>query len=188
MKKPAPLSHGAGEMDENTSSTVRVLDRSEPKQRTWRPLGPLHQALCAGAVTRIEQLGVSLNWCDDAAGLQDGFTAKLLSPNAPNGRGGTIESWDLLFTALDTALHGKRFDVDIVTVGGAGTSMRAAPRSADPNAVARQILHWRYSKFYRAIGAKGGHALADKYDIETRKRWARKAARARWAKSKERKS
>jgi hypothetical protein len=60
----------------------------------------LYRTLIDQIQDRITHVGWTMERCDDAAGLQDGYTAKLLHPDTPSGRMARWETLQLLIDAL----------------------------------------------------------------------------------------
>jgi hypothetical protein len=60
----------------------------------------VYLALIAAFSRRKRELDWSFWNLDDAAGLQDGYGAKMFNPNSPNGRQSTWPMFDLAYQAL----------------------------------------------------------------------------------------
>lgn len=60
------------------------------------PATSIYVAVASELHARIRRLGVTMWECDDGAGLQDGYTAKLLHPDTPSGRQARWETLQLL--------------------------------------------------------------------------------------------
>lgn len=73
------------------------------------PATALYKATVAQIRVRIKELGLTMWQCDDKAGLQDGYTAKLLNPDTPSGR---QAGWDTLQLLVD-ALWPDGFEIEM---------------------------------------------------------------------------
>jgi hypothetical protein len=56
----------------------------------------------------------------------------------------------------------------------------------DPNAPARAIRHWRHKRHFQELGKKGAAGYVAKVPPSRRSTFARRAARARWRRARER--
>lgn len=64
------------------------------------PATALYLAVTAQIHARIRRLGITMARCDDLSGLQDGYTAKLLHPDAKSGRQANWATLQLLMDAV----------------------------------------------------------------------------------------
>jgi hypothetical protein len=114
--------------------------------------------------------GLSMAQVDDLAGTQDGFYAKMLYPDAPNGR---QSRWETVQDVAD-ALFGRGFAVQMTASEGAVLSVQSIDKGASSNALKNR--HWRHSKHFAELGALGAAARLIKIPAEMRSKIARKAA------------
>jgi len=93
---------------------------------------PLYRAICRALQQRIIEVNVTLEECDDLAGVQDGYTAKMLNPDTFSGRQG----WQTIQWLVDALYPG-------------GVKVMLLPGSQED----QQIIHRRVRKRREAIGA-----------------------------------
>lgn len=79
---------------------MRAHWRTPRPDTTRKPATHLYLAIARALDSRIRSLRWTMQECDDRAGLQDGFTAKLLHPDSPNGRQSQWPTVQLLVDAL----------------------------------------------------------------------------------------
>lgn len=100
--------------------------------------------------------GISMAQVDDLAGTQDGFYSKMIYPDAPTGR---QSRWETVQDVAD-ALFGRGFAISIVHEKGLAPSALGVDKGASSNAL--QNRHWRHTRHFQTLGAKGGRARFDK--------------------------
>jgi hypothetical protein len=138
----------------------------------------------------IRALGLTMQQCDDCAGTQDGYVAKMLHPDTPSGR---QARWETLQLVLDAVYPGG-FRLRLQPVVGMA-AIRASlnrklshggqmlsglsinEREAGKGLLGRVALR----DLAREAGRKGGIARRARLTQRQRHRIARRAARARWA-------
>jgi hypothetical protein len=167
-------------MNDGEAAAVTSEGRLPAKRK---PATAIYLALVTALERRIRAVGLTMQECDDAAGLQDGYCAKLLHPDTPSGR---QANWPML-QLLCTAVYPEGFTL----------SIKPAP-SRDPLLLKRLSStrrkrgsghHQRYVDYLEMSRRGGLHShqvRMAKYSAEDRKRIARKAARARWSGAKTR--
>jgi hypothetical protein len=136
---------------------------------------PLYRML----MMELERRRVALGWpmwkLDDKAGTQDGYYAKMLYPDTPTGRQARWETVQLVVDALFPE------GIRQVTLEPENDALLTAPsidKGRDTGAL--MVRHWRHSKHFRELGAKGGRAYAEKVSPHRRSAIARRGAQARW--------
>lgn len=111
-----------------------------------RPMGvaPFYLAVVSQIHTRIRRLGIPMWKCDDLSGLQDGYTAKLLHPDAPSGR---QARWDTLQLLID-AVYPDGYEVII--------RPRDAAKAAKLEPSSNEVVDARVRSIMAMMGRKGG--------------------------------
>ncbi len=132
---------------------------TDGKNRT-RPSTAIYRILMMEFERQRLALGISMAQVDDLAGTQDGYYAKMLYPDTPLGR---QARWDTVQDVAD-ALFGRGFSVQMMASEAVGVSAPTLEKGASANALKNR--HWRHSKHYAEIGAKGGAARAKKLTKE----------------------
>ncbi len=151
-----------------------------PSTRRVEPSPLLARNLGAEANRLRSLLGMSQREVDDRAGIADGLFGKLLNPDGPNGRPGTLRTWDEVLHAI----CGGPYTIEIRPVTEIASAVPIG--SVDPNAPARMIRHWRHTAHFRSLGRLGGQAAALSTTREQREAWGREGALKRWHRVKER--
>jgi hypothetical protein len=144
----------------------------------------LHEALRA----RCSELNISRETLDNVAGLQEGYSAKLLGPH-PQGSMRVLgrQSLGLVLGALG---------VELIMVEKPGVIARLRERvmyglqERDKSAVRQKDTkpdrmnggNTAISRYFAALGAMGGKARLTKISKKRRKQIARDAINARWRK------
>jgi hypothetical protein len=151
-----------------------VTDAALADVRVFAPVGSLddvREALRA----RFDEMEVARTVIDDAAGLQEGYAAKLL---AGLKRFGDIS----LFPMIQTA--GLR--LALIEDPDAASRLQALPKRVQHavrcRPVGKALMKAARPAVLRELGAKGGRAAMAKLSPEQRREFARQAARARWGK------
>jgi hypothetical protein len=149
-----------------------------------RRAGAHATALYRYIVHEVERRRIELGWpmwkVDDKAGTQDGYFAKIIHPDTPTGR---QARWEILQLVVD-ALFPNGFRV---TLEPEKDAMLGVPSiGKGQNTGAAMIRHWRHSRHFRELGAKGARAYVEKVSPRRRSAIARRAARARWARQRAR--
>lgn len=135
----------------------------------------LYRALAGAFELRIVERGLTMQACDDGAGLADGHCAKLLHPAAPSGRQGSWFCLDLLARLLYPA----GYDIRVIPRDADTSPYRQArpPRELAADLVSRRNLRCRLAEEF---GRVGGRVRSQKLSPERRREIAAIAARARW--------
>ncbi len=157
---------------------------------------PLYESLVWELRKQILDLGITMQQADDVAGLQNGYLGKALHASAPSGR---QAGWQLLQYLVDAIFAGG-FKLTIKPVLPIGEIREAINRklavqgdklsgvssieSARLRGMAGKMAIRDYSRF---AGRKGGQVRSERLSPAKRKAIARKAARARWSVSRNRK-
>jgi hypothetical protein len=135
------------------------------------PATGIYQAIIGQLHARIRRLGVPMWVCDDRAGLQDGYTAKLLHPDTPSGRQARWETLQLLIDAM----YPEGFVLTIRPRRG-----ETKPFQKNPNKITDQRVRSVLMALGRQGGIKSGEARA-KLPPEQRKKLGAAARKVRWA-------
>ena len=178
MKKSPRRSGGEGTTQSLPcdNETLLPLKPAKPQRTTPRPKAkpPKFARDLAHLVRqRIAETGRSLAQVEERSGLNDGHLAHLLTPDSPTGRAGSIYTWDLILSATFTPNY------RLVVIPD--DSQLTLPSIETTDHHLKQIRHWRLSKYFRDMGARGGFATARRHGPEFTKERAQRAARARWA-------
>lgn len=139
----------------------------------------LYRSLMEVIERRRGELGLAMAAVDDLAGTQDGYYAKMIYPDTPSGRQARWETVDLVVQAL----FGREFSIDLG--GNNGAMLSRVSMTVDVNEKARQIRHWRHSRHFKNMSAKGVIARQVKLSPAKRRSIARKAAKTRWKRARE---
>lgn len=139
----------------------------------------IYRSLMEVIERRRSELGLSMAAVDDLAGTQDGYYAKMIYPDTPSGRQARWETVDLVVQAL----FGREFGIDL-SGNNAGMLSRGSIQH-DVNEKSRQIRHWRHSRHFKNLSAKGVIARQIKLSPAKRRSIARKAAKTRWKRARE---
>lgn len=128
---------------------------------------------------------------DDLSGLQDGYTAKILHADGPNGRQAT---WPIM-NLLVSALLPDDYEIFIQEKNPANPGANACRKTGKLRrgkflSMAASVVLRRNLRHQIAteMAAFGGRARAKALTPERRRQIAQKAAAARWAKPRESKS
>jgi hypothetical protein len=150
------------------------------------PLGPpircyddLHRILRE----RAEALNVSRNVLDDAAGLQNGYTSKILSPR-PTKRLGAL-SMGLLLQALGLKLVAFEDDAALAKIKPMLPQREAIPGDKRAYAWGKAGTVTVSRRWVKRMAQKGGFARARALTPAQRRSSARRAALVRWKNIKE---
>lgn len=151
---------------------------------------PFYLAVIWELRKHIIELGATMKQCDDVSGNMDGYTAKMLHPEAPSGR---QAQWRTLQNLVDS-LYPFGFEIRIRPKGSnneiravfdrklAKNSDKLSGLSRVQKEANRGLLgHMPLRDLARDAGRKGGLARAQNQTPNQRARLARKAAKARWA-------
>jgi hypothetical protein len=126
---------------------------------------------------RADELSLSRTSIDDLAGLQDGYSSKLLAPN-PGKRLGPL-TIGLLLPALGMKLVAVEDEEALVKIRS-----RTSPRNEKAVRMlavyAGRGKHLISKRFLRSIAPLGARGYMRKVSPERRRWIARNAARARW--------
>lgn len=124
--------------------------------------GGLHAALRA----RVEELGVTLDSVDRAAGFTTGYASKLLAPSKIK-RLGTMSRWALIgalgcsmVLIVDEKATARLFELERVLGLSRQKLRRRAPSVLRSNGVHRNKPNYVTRRFLREIGRMGGLACA----------------------------
>lgn len=134
------------------------------------PATGIYHAFISQIHTRIRRLGIPMWECDDRSGLQDGYTAKLLHPDAPSGRQARWDTLELLMSAL--------YPEGYVLTIRPRKEMKAFKRSRNP------IVDQRVRSICMALGREGGLKSGEvraALPAEQRKKLGEAARKVRWA-------
>lgn len=153
--------------------------KTENKNRV-RPATQVYCKFVSAIEARRVELSLPMSQVDDLSGVQDGFFAKLVRPDAPNGRQSRWETLELVVQAL--------FGTDYVIEIKPSNHVPPKPRPTrspspvgDPNR-----LHWRHQRLlnelFSELGRRGGEARA-KIGTEKLSAIGRKGAKSRWRKA-----
>lgn len=126
---------------------------------------------------QIMARGLTMQECDDLSGNQDGHTAKLLHPETKSGRQG---DWETL-ERLAIAVYGRGFKLRMAS---AKPIMLSGPSTIEKMAGRNPTGRIAIRDFARFAGQRGAKARNASLKPEQRSKIARKAARARWQRSK----
>ena len=135
----------------------------------------IYRALMVAVEARRLELGLSMDRVNDLAGLQDGYFAKMIYPDTPSGR---QAQWATVDLAME-ALFGKGYDVFVVSNSESKRSAVSLDKGASTNALKNR--HWRHSRHFSDLGARGGAATAKASSSKKRSMRARKASKAFWS-------
>jgi hypothetical protein len=124
--------------------------------------------------TRFDALEIARTTIDDAAGLQEGYSAKLLA--GLKGFGPTT-----LFPMLETAGLRLALVEDPEALERARKLEKRVAQAVRCRAVGMATLKAARPVVLRELGAKGGRATMAKRTAETRRALAQAAANARWS-------
>lgn len=124
-------------------------------------------AIIAAVDRRIRALRWTMQECDDRAGLQDGFTAKMLHPDKPSGRQAQWATLDLLMQALWPG----GFKVTFSPVGD------TIPALAGKPVPARKGMYVPTPEMAREMGKKRWEGVSKSEHSEL----SRRAVMARWS-------
>jgi hypothetical protein len=155
------------------------MPEQAPPPRAVTPVSPgvtpLYRAVIRAVSFRIRALGLTMGRVDELSGVQDGYCAKALHPDAPSGRQSRWETLQLIIDALYPE--------------GLSVTLKANPVKSGKhlNRLSRQsashVISLGRRIDVREAGRRGGLAsLAvrmTKHSPEQRSAIARKAARAR---------
>lgn len=122
-------------------------------RRAWGDIPWAYHAMCREIRRHLKRRRWALWKLDDAAGLQDGYSSKMLTPTSPTGR---VAGYDLLDLAF-TALVGRGYRILIVPADFKADLRREADRTgvqalldeqedAEAERVARLIDEAAYTK------------------------------------------
>jgi hypothetical protein len=153
-----------------------VTTASDGGNRT-RPCTAIYRTIMVEFERQRLSRGLSMAQVDDLAGTNDGYYAKMLYPDTPNGR---QARWETVQDVGD-ALFGRDFVIQINGVKTLMPSMPGIDKGASSNAL--QVRHWRHRRHFQTLGALGAKAQHAKRSPEERSKAARKAAKARWKKA-----
>jgi hypothetical protein len=162
-----------------TTEPTRQTDAPERHLGVVRTYDDLHRLLRE----RAEALNVSRNVLDDAAGLQNGYTSKILSPR-PTKRLGAV-SMGLMLQALGVKLLAVEDEEALakirpmLTPREISVGVRAVMRRNGRHARKNNEVSLRH---LRRIAPTGGEARALALSPAQRRSSARKAALIRWRK------
>lgn len=135
-----------------------------------------YEDLCAGFRARIDQLNATFADIDELAGMADRHTSKLLSPSQIRRFG--LKSLNKMM---------KHLKVELWMMPIPGELPRITPRSRPAAVLAVNVGRGKHllmsKRFLRKIAGRGGDMRAHNLTPRRRRTIARKAARARWAKS-----
>lgn len=98
-----------------------------------RTVPKLYRAVVLALAGRIVQCGLTMEQCDDRSGVQDRYTAKLLHPDAAQGR---VAGWETLQCLMDV-LYPHGVEVVFVPLAPGAHDPAAHPR---PNRAAMTLL------------------------------------------------
>jgi hypothetical protein len=123
------------------------------KNRT-KPCTAIYRILMVEFERQRLARGLSMAQVDDLAGTQDGFYAKMIYPDTPNGR---QSRWETVQDVAD-ALFGRDFLISIRGLNGGSVSALTVEKGASTNALKNR--HWRHSRHFAELGRLGGLARA----------------------------
>lgn len=161
-ERAAPDRRGDGEMSSVVKSTA------------------VYRAIMMEVERRRLALGLPMWKVDDLAGTQDGYLAKMLTPDSPSGR---QAGWPLVQDVID-ALFEDGFVLRIEPENGLVPSALGIDRGKSTKAL--QIRHWRHTRYFRDLGAKGGREFHENLSPRRQKAHQRHAAKIRWKKWRQR--
>jgi len=144
---------------------------TDGKNRT-RPSSPIYRIIMVEFERQRLARGLSMAQVDDLAGTQDGFYSRMIYPDTPHGR---QSRWETVQDVAD-ALFGRGFEIKILMPEIGNLATVSLDKGASSNALKNR--HWRHSKHFKELGARGGKARADKLTPEQRMAISRKAIRA----------
>jgi hypothetical protein len=143
---------------------------------------PLYHEIISRARARIQTLGWPMWRVDEEAGLQAGYTAKMLHPDTASGR---IGQWDVL-EKLMSALYPHGYDVVILAHPQPLERFSAKPVKVHRQMLAGQAVEpIKKVQLYAFNGRKGGKRSLITMTKDERVKRARKAGRIRWRKWRE---
>ena len=125
---------------------------------------------------RYKELRITNEAIDEISGCQAGYSTKIIGPN-PTKRLGPV-SWNLLETL------GVKLLVVEDKAARERTEGRYKPKSetfSNAPALASPEVTPEVRRFFRAIAPLGARAAAEQTTPAQRRKWARRAARARWS-------
>lgn len=156
---------------------------------------PLYLAIIAEVRKQIAARAWTMWKCDERSGVQDGYTAKMLHPNAPSGR---QARWPTLQDTMD-ALYPDGVTVRVRALDGAGViamhhweKLQASLDLWFPHGIEVEISpamhkHVSMGDLMRIGSRDGGRQMAahrrNTMPPWRRSRIAKNAAKARWAKA-----
>jgi hypothetical protein len=143
-------------------------------------------ALYRGVISQLErrrsEIGLSVEQMDHTAGTPAGYYAKCVGTDGQPSRPGRWERLQLVIDALFP--DGVQVTIEAENENALLSAVRIAEPSERLSAIslanARKTRHWRHTKHFRELGAKGGRAYAEKVSPRRRSAIARRGARARW--------
>jgi hypothetical protein len=148
-------------------------------------------ALIAGLRARVLELGVSFETIDQVAGWCDGYASKVLAPEPSLGHKTKRAMGPMAFDAVLGALAVKLLlvpDPDQLRYIKRNRyfvhRVQAPPRRMLANGTHAYVAHRVTHEMLRQMAPSGGRARAAALTPLQRSKIARKAARARWARSK----
>jgi hypothetical protein len=159
----------------------------QPSPQRGAPTKKRVAAVYRAVMTEIEKRRLELGWpawlLDDKSGVQDGYSQKMLWADTRSGR---QAGWDTVGLLAD-ALFPHGYQVRIEAKKGA--SLNASKQRSKIHAAAAFYKGGRVLRDYmrglsKKGAAKGGDMRARRLSPHRRRAIARKAAKARWHKSK----
>lgn len=122
----------------------------------------------------IMKLGLTMQECDDLAGVQEGYTAKCLHPDTASGRQAKWDTLEMLIRAVFKGDYRLKIRSQKRMLSGLSTIEKAKTRG-DIGRLAIRDFSW-------FAGQRGGIARTQSQSPSQRSKQARRAARARWSK------
>lgn len=118
---------------EEMGAVLEEWKRPQMAGRVPRTVPKLYRAVVLALAGRIVQCGLTMEQCDDRSGVQDRYTAKLLHPDAAQGR---VAGWETLQCLMDV-LYPHGVEVVFVPLAPGAHDPAAHPR---PNRAAMTLL------------------------------------------------